>query len=223
MTSTTDDLDLGISYSEVADRPSFNHNPVSWEGDWDGKVARGSEMFVDKTEHPRLAFTFTNCKFLDVGRATELEDGQSFVLMIKPLSEESAKKPKSLTQLGLTVKASGKDLTAANFAGRVRVTEITETYKKSNGYDGYTYHWKFEKIGEAGNVSNGASADKDAKFAQAEEAARLALESTTWESESAFRTAWLNNPAVNDISADFNTEVMTGRWKGFKNPGIPAA
>ncbi len=225
MTSSTD-LDMGLDFDELAkeearsNRPTWNQEPISWEGDL-AVIDMGQDT-NEKTGQvfPKHAFHFVKCKFLDVGNASWLEDGNEYTLLISPVTDEQkAKKTSRFTAMGKSTLASGQNLTKF-LHQRVRVTELTETYKSREGYDRQSYHWKFETLA---GVSSGPSPDKDAKFAQAEEAAQLALESTTWESESAFRTAWLNNPAVNQLSPDFNTLVMLGKWEGFKNLGTPAA
>ncbi len=220
----TSDIDLGVDFEELeqeiakANRPTYNLNPIRWRGKL-ASITSESETFKDQSVHPRVAFNFENIKVLEAGHC-QLQEGDAFTLLVEPQAE-SVKRgaPNALTPIAKTTHASGEKLN--NFVGEeVEVTEIVRIYKKNNGYDGYDYSWKFERVGAA---SNGASADKDAKFKAAEEAAEIALGSTEWESESAFRTAWLNNPAVNQLSPDFNTLVMLGKWEGFKNLGTPAA
>ncbi len=227
----TSDIDLGVDLNELAaeearsNRPTWNQEPIQWEGDL-AVIDMGQDT-NEKTGQvfPKHAFHFVKCKFLDVGNASWLEDGNEYTLLISPVSDEQkAKKTSRFTAIGKSTLASGQNLTKF-LHQRVRVTEIAETYKSREGYDRQSYHWKFEALG--GAMYKDTTIAKDLKFAEAEEAARLALESTAWESESAFRTAWLNNPAVSQLSPDFNTEVMLGRWdvlkEHFKNLGTPAA
>jgi hypothetical protein len=154
--SMVTDIDLGLDYDELeqeanrANRPSFNHNPISWEGDL-VSITTGQSV-NDKTGEifPRHSFNFDKVKFLDVGNAVgEYTDGQSYSLLIRPITpEQKQKRTTRFTELGKSALASGKNLD--KFVGqRVKVTELTENYKTNpaDRYDKQSYSWKFEQVG----------------------------------------------------------------------------
>ncbi len=233
MTSTTDINALDWTPEELEqeaardNRPSFRKEPIQFEGEWNGEIRECQSEVIQNQTYPRYGLPFTKTKFLDVGNGTDLQDGQEYVLLLEvppTLTKKGAPFPKRLTQIGRTAAASGHELKW--FAGsRLRVTEQAEVSgKNAKGYDQFRYFYKFEKIGDTG--VNGASPDREAKFKEAEQMGLQALEAADWQSESEFRTAWLNNPSVNQISPDFNTEVMLSRWapqvEHFKNLEVQA-
>ncbi len=156
----TSDIDLGVDLDELAaeearsNRPTWNQEPIQWEGDL-AVIDMGQDV-NEKTGQvfPKHAFHFIKCKFLDVGNASWLEDGNEYTLLISPVSDEQkAKKTSRFTAIGKSTLASGQNLTKF-LHQRVRVTELAETYKSREGYDRQSYHWKFEAL--TGTTANGS-------------------------------------------------------------------
>ena len=200
-----------------ANRPSFRKEPIQFEGEWNGEIRNMQSEPIQGTTYPRYGLPFTKTKFLDVGNGTDLQDGQEYVLLLEvppTLTKKGQPFPKRLTQIGRTAAASGHELKW--FAGsRLRVTEMAEVSgKNAKGYDQFRYYYRFEKIGESG--SNGASPDKEAKYAKAQDEAHAMLNGGTgWTDQNSFVQAFIHNPAVNQLSADFNGELMSGKWEGL--------
>ncbi len=206
-------------------RPKFLEQPLEFEATWTKDPTDYAKTGTSKAGNDYSiacwAIELEDLKILKVtpDDINVFVDGGSFTWLInKPKPDGKLKN----SDLGQILKAAGVDKLTDLQGQRLHFTEtVMRPWPKADG----SYLYKVTRVAGA----NGAKpdSDKEAKFKAAEETARVALESTAWESESAFRTAWLNNPAVNQISPDFNTEVMLSRWapqvEHFKNLGTPAA